>query len=177
MKKFIKSRDNYAGYVYIASNPAFSYLKIGYTTQTVEERLRQLSEETGVPAPYKEEYSVYTRRCGILEKRIHLELADKRTKTIREFFDVPVDEARNTLNRLFRELETEIDNNPRQLKIDEIKNLLVKIKDDAYLKRDWAVFRKAKADISYLNHVGYGEDSKYKKCLEIENKIQSWNGY
>lgn len=172
-----KQRDNYAGYVYIASNPCIPYLKIGYTTVSVAARIAELNKGTGVPANYKEEYSVYTRRSHYLEKLVHAELKSRRVKDSREMFDISIPEARDVINRLFRMVEDEIDNDPklaRVLKcIEYLQSLLKKID----YRQDTLRYKKVRTDLSYLRHTGYGTDKKYQKILDIEKQIKSLNGY
>ena len=176
-KKSFKNYDNYAGYVYIASNPCIPYLKIGYTTVSVAARIADLNKGTGVPAKYKEEYSVYTRRSHYLEKLVHADLASNRVKCSREFFDISIPEARDVLNRLFREVENEIDSDPKLKRIfDCIKYLQGLLKKIDY-HEDTLRYKKVRADLSYLRRTGYGTDIKYQKILDIEKQIKSLNGY
>lgn len=176
-KQFFKSYENYAGYVYILTNPCFPYLKIGCTTRTVEVRLAEINKGSGVPAFYKEEYSVYTRRCEYLELKVHDALKDKRVKDAREMFDVSLSEAREILNKLFREVEDEIDNNPQLKRIFKCIEYLTKELKKTDYHDDNLRYKKIKKDLSYLRHSGYSIDTKYAKILDIEKQIKSLRGY
>ncbi len=175
--KYFKQRDNYAGFVYIASNPCIPYLKIGYTTLSVSARIAELKKGTGVPANYKEEYSVYTRRSHFLEKLVHAELESKRVRNAREIFDVSVSEAREILNRLFRKVEDEIDRDPKLARIFRCIEYLSKLLKETDYHNDTLRYKKVKSDLSYLRHTGYGTDKKYEKLLSIEKQIKSLKGY
>lgn len=88
------------GYVYILSNPAMPGLhKIGKTTRSSQARAHELYQ-TGVPAPFKVEYEVFSPDCSWLERAVHEELSDSREDFSREFFRVDRDEARYVLDRL-----------------------------------------------------------------------------
>lgn len=175
--KYFKQRDDYAGYVYIASNPCIPYLKIGYTTISVAARIAELNKGTGVPANYKEEYSVYTRRSHYLEKLVHAELESKRVKNAREMFDISVSEARDILNRLFRKVEDEIDKDPKLTRIFNCIEYLSKLLKTIDYHNETLRYKKVKSDLSYLRHTGYGADKKYEKLLGIEKQIKSLKGY
>ena len=175
--KYFKKRDNYAGYVYIASNPCIPYLKIGYTTVSVAARLAELNKGTGVPANYKEEYSVYTRRSHYLEKLVHAELESKRVKNAREMFDISLSEARDILNRMFRKVEDEIDKDPKLTRIFKCIGYLSNLLKNTDFYNDTLRYKKIKSDLSYLRHSAYSIDKKYEKLLDIEKQIRSLKGY
>ena len=173
-KKF-PSRDNDSGYVYIASNPSVIGLKIGLTSKSVEARMKELSKGTGVPAAYKAEYYVWCRRIGILERRMHEYFAEKRIKNSREFFDVPLSEAREALNKFLIETESEIENSPKLKKIFETISILEKDKSASAAKSNWDRFNEIKKDISYLTHTGYSEDRRYERAVELQNRRKFFN--
>lgn len=176
-KKFYKSYENYAGYVYILSNPLISGIKIGCTTRTVAARLSDINQGSGVPAYYKEEYSVYTRRVEYLEKKMHDCLLNHRIKNSREFFDISVDDAKDILNKLFRQVEDEIDNDPKLKRIFDCINWLSKLLKKIDYHSDTLRYKKVKKDLAYLRHSGYSLNKKYEKLLEIEYQIKSLKGY
>jgi hypothetical protein len=81
------------GYVYILSNPAMpGIVKIGRTSGDPETRAAQL-QSTGVPLPFKVEFSVFCPDCVDLEMRVHNMLPDKRINGSREFFTYSVPDA------------------------------------------------------------------------------------
>ncbi len=78
------------GYVYILKNPAHreNHFKIGMTTRTVIERIKELSSGSGVPQPFEEVYSILFDDCAGAEKQMHQLLAIYRKGKDREFFEV-----------------------------------------------------------------------------------------
>ena len=96
------NRDgDHDSWVYVLSNPAQpGILKIGYTSNTPEERARQLSNATGVALPYVVEYA-YSCWNGLeLEKDIHERLNEYRLTKQREFFQVDLDEVKEIINEV-----------------------------------------------------------------------------
>ena len=77
------------GYVYIMStrsNP--NMLKIGYTERTVEQRVKEINNATGIPEPYGV-CAVWTvLSAPQVEKAVHDALAEYRVRPDREFFDL-----------------------------------------------------------------------------------------
>lgn len=79
-----------AGYVYALSNELYDGLyKIGMTTRTVKERLRELNSGTGVPKPFKAEFIMPVKDAAAMEKNIHQQL--RRYHERKEFFRVPIE--------------------------------------------------------------------------------------
>jgi|TARA_B110000908_G_scaffold142755_1_gene171162 hypothetical protein len=96
------NRDgDHDSWVYVLSNPAQpGILKIGYTSNTPEERARQLSNATGVALPYVVEYA-YSCWNGLeLEKDIHERLNEYRLSKQREFFQVDLDEVKEIIGEI-----------------------------------------------------------------------------
>ena len=80
------------GYIYVASNPSLTLLKIGITKDFPDKRMRELST-TGVPDSFVLEYCALVPAYQNLEKVVHKDLGDKRHTQNREFFDVTVSQA------------------------------------------------------------------------------------
>jgi hypothetical protein len=88
------------GYIYILSNPAFKdgLYKIGMTTRSADSRAWEIfTGATGVPAPFKVEYTFPVSRCTLAEREVHNELHRHRYNTNREFFEVSKKLARQTI--------------------------------------------------------------------------------
>ncbi|MDA7841465.1 GIY-YIG nuclease family protein [Gammaproteobacteria bacterium] len=81
------------GFIYILSNSAFSILKIGRTSKAPEERRKELSSETGVPAPYKIEYYAFVENYESVERQVHSKLDSNRPQKNKEHFNCSVPEA------------------------------------------------------------------------------------
>jgi len=82
------------GRVYILSNKAMpGLLKIGYTMNTVEGRVNELSSATGVHSEFFIEYQVECRDAASVEALVHDSLQSRRHDTSREFFSITLTEA------------------------------------------------------------------------------------
>ena len=91
------------GYVYVLSNPSMPGLvKIGRTERDPETRRVELSKATGVPTPFRLEYSQFFEDCHLAEKAVHndLQRLGQRANDGREFFRVTVVQAVGVLKRL-----------------------------------------------------------------------------
>ena len=82
------------GRVYVLSNKAMPGLvKIGYTMNTVEGRVKELSSATGVPSEFFIEYQVECRDAATVEALVHDSLQSTRHDNSREFFAISLLEA------------------------------------------------------------------------------------
>ena len=80
------------GWVYALSNETYpGLLKIGMTTISPEERAKSLCT-SGVPTPFKVEWSVQVKDAPKVEKQIHDHFSKQRVNSAREFFKITVDE-------------------------------------------------------------------------------------
>ncbi len=96
------NRDgDHDSWVYVLSNPTQpGVFKIGYTSNTPEERARQLSNATGVALPYNVEYA-YSCWNGLeLEKDVHERLNEYRLSKQREFFQVDLEEIKEIIDEI-----------------------------------------------------------------------------
>ncbi|AGH30752.1 MULTISPECIES: GIY-YIG nuclease family protein [unclassified Sulfitobacter] len=77
------------GYVYVLSNPSMPGLvKIGRTIRCVNGRANELYQ-TGVPTPFRVDYSILSPNCEELEIRAHEKFQSFRVNEAREFFNAP----------------------------------------------------------------------------------------
>ena len=75
------------GFIYLAVNDTMPGLvKIGYTKGDVQERMKELSADTGVPAPFKCAYSCKVQNPAEAEKQLHQNFFYCRESGNREFF-------------------------------------------------------------------------------------------
>jgi T5orf172 domain len=94
-----------SGHIYILLNPAIrDMLKIGMTTRMPEERARELSQGTSVPAPFVVAYSEEVPDCLAAETLIHARLAKYRVHHAREFFCLDLRIAIRELSEIAEEL-------------------------------------------------------------------------
>ena len=90
-------------YVYVLCNPSMPGIcKIGYTTTTVYDRVRQINLATGVITPW---YPVFAYKCPngrMLESEVHneLEKLGARINKKREGFYMSSDDARKIIEQL-----------------------------------------------------------------------------
>lgn len=77
------------GYVYFLTNPTMPGLyKIGFTTNSITERLKNLSSATGVPRGFSLEFYIKSIAPEDDEKKIHTHLGKYRINKDREFFQI-----------------------------------------------------------------------------------------
>ncbi len=75
--------------IYILTNEAMpGYVKIGKTTTTLEQRVRELSSSTSVPLPFTCFYACSVPSCDFVEKQLHEAFGDNRINPKREFFKI-----------------------------------------------------------------------------------------
>jgi hypothetical protein len=118
------------GRVYVLSNPAMpGLLKIGYTMNTVEGRVKELSLATGVPTQFSIEYQVECRDPAGLEAHAHTFFQNKRYNGNREFFSISINEAIDVIRQNAIELLAE------ELSDNAKENSLIKIPATLYLVR------------------------------------------
>ena len=97
------------GYVYILINPSMDGLvKIGMTTRTPEERVKELSSSTGVPIKFILIYQKKVEDCVSCEKAIHniLESKGHRVSDGREFFNISTTDAIDVVSKTCREFSS-----------------------------------------------------------------------
>lgn len=91
-------KKDYDSWVYILSNPATpNMFKIGHTKQTPNKRAKQISSSTGVALPYEVEWAFHCFNGEGLEKEVHNALEEYRISGNREFFSLPLEEAKSTI--------------------------------------------------------------------------------
>ena len=90
-------------FVYVLVNRSYpGVCKIGMTTRSVRERVKEINSATGVITPWYEVYSFRCVKAMDLEQAIHLELESKgcRVNPNREGFDVTTHDAIEVIERL-----------------------------------------------------------------------------
>ena len=75
--------------IYILTNEAMpGYVKIGKTTNNLEQRVRELSVSTSVPLPFTVFYACTVKNAQFVEHQLHDAFDDNRVNPKREFFRV-----------------------------------------------------------------------------------------
>lgn len=86
--------------IYILTNESMpGYIKIGYTNNSVEERIKQL-DRTGVPLPFEIYYACEVEHALNDEKWLHAIFSDKRVRDSREFFKMDPERVVIALRRI-----------------------------------------------------------------------------
>ncbi len=114
------------GYVYILINPSFreDWIKIGKSSREVDVRSKEL-DNTAVPLPFEIYATIKTSKYNELEKHLHeilTDLADKRIRKGREFFNIKPADALKHLARcaqLIEDAELNIPDNIDKISIIE----------------------------------------------------------
>ena len=84
-----------------------SFLKIGYTTRKVVERVNEINSATGVVIPFGVRAVWCVKDARRLEKKIHEVLSDYRVRSDREFFAMDYFDAFKTINQVIRDERVE----------------------------------------------------------------------
>ncbi len=97
------------GYVYILTNPSFreDWIKIGKSSREVDVRSKEL-DNTAIPLPFEIYATIKTSKYNELEKHLHeilTDLADKRIRKGREFFNIKPEDALKHLARCAQLIE------------------------------------------------------------------------
>lgn len=101
------------GRVYVLSNKAMpGLLKIGYTMNTVEGRVKELSIATGVPTDFVIEYQVECRDPVEVEALAHAAFDQHRYNKSREFFSISLEQAVEVIREKASEILDEEFSNP-----------------------------------------------------------------
>jgi hypothetical protein len=98
---YANRNGDFDSWVYIMSNPSSpGYYKIGYTKKNPEERAKQISNATGVIVPMVVEWAFHCYNGFALEQEVHHKLDAYRVSNQREFFQISLDEARQTVEEI-----------------------------------------------------------------------------
>ena len=120
--------------IYILTNEAMpGYIKIGFTTNSVEERLKQL-DRTSVPLPFERYYSAEVEDARRDEEWLHSIFADRRVRDNREFFKMNPELAALALKKIEIK-EVRVENNltkEQEREVDEIKERRSRFHFDKY---------------------------------------------
>lgn len=96
------------GFIYILLNPSLpKYLKIGKTQRTSEERAKEISRQakTGLPTEFNVAYSIEVSDCDLVESHVHHKLEKNRVNQDREFFNLSLQVAIETISSVITELK------------------------------------------------------------------------
>ena len=75
--------------IYVLTNESMpGYVKIGKTTNNIEQRVRELSASTSVPLPFTVFYACKVKDAKFIEHQLHDAFDDNRVNPRREFFQI-----------------------------------------------------------------------------------------
>ena len=141
------------GFLYVMSNPMHpSLLKIGQTSKDPNIRRSDLNS-SGVPEEFIIEYYAFVEDYVQLELEVHTELNEVRYKENREFFEISVQEAVNSIRSVagdriefekvfYNDSEA---NNDSEAKTDFVSDILL----DGFVKLVMLVFKLLK--LAFIN--------------------------
>ena len=149
------------GYIYVMSNESFGKLKIG-RAKNPEERKKELFS-TGVPTPFKLEYSAFVENYEVAEQNVHKALKQTRFRPDREFFTCSVPEAILAIRENTQWLNEDVRyKSPEQIRIEE-------------RKREEAKRKKQKEDdLKRLQRERDAKEYQQKRQIELELKQAEW---
>ena len=151
-----------SGYLYCFSNESLKNLyKIGMTTRSIEERLKEANSSTWNPDKFKIELSVKVNRVEEREKIVHKLLEEYRNNSRREFFEVTLERVKLIFD-LLQEEDIKSENIVKEISKSKIepKGIIVKKQvKDCY-------------DIFITEHKDFLET--HKEYKDIYNKFYEW---
>jgi hypothetical protein len=123
------SKNKNKDIIYILTNEAMpGYVKIGKTSTSLEQRIRELSSSTSVPLPFTCFYACIVKNMAFVEKQLHDAFDNNRTNPRREFFQISPERV------------------VAALKLAEIENITPK-KDYVDSKEDQKALNQVRAEI------------------------------
>jgi hypothetical protein len=100
--------DPDAGQIYILSTRELpNFLKIGYTTRSVTDRVREINSATGVMIPFGVRAIWRVKDAPNMERKIHEALSEYRVRSDREFFQIKYGTAFPLILNLIKRTNTE----------------------------------------------------------------------
>lgn len=119
--------------IYILTNEAMpGYVKVGRTSTSLEQRIRELNSSTSVPLPFTAFYACTVKDAPFVEHQLHDAFDDNRVNPRREFFHIAPERV------------------VAALKLAQIENITPK-KDYVETKEDQDALNKARARRSRFN--------------------------
>ena len=84
--------------IYVLTNDALpGYVKIGRTSTSLEQRIKELSSSTSIPLPFTCFYACTVKDANFVEAKLHDAFADNRINPKREFFQISPERVRSAL--------------------------------------------------------------------------------
>jgi len=154
--------------IYILTNEAMpGYIKIGKTSTSLEQRIRELSGSTSVPLPFTCFYACTVKDSSFVEHQLHDAFDNNRVNPKREFFKISPERIVSAL------------------KLAEIENITPK-KDFVETQEDQKALNEARAEIRAkfnfkMANIPIGAEIIFSrdeniKAKVVDNKLIEFNG-
>lgn len=163
--------------IYILTNESMpGYIKIGFTNNSLEERLKQL-DRTGVPLPFEIYYACEVENSREDERWLHSIFSDKRVRESREFFKMDPERVVIALKRIqiaditpgvsvgTEEEQKEIEEKKNVRSRFDFKTYEIPVGSEIYFSRDESV--KAKVLPNNVIELNGAETSLSKSAKEL----------
>ena len=143
--------------IYVLTNEAMSgYVKIGRTTTSLEQRIRELNASTSIPLPFTAFYACTVKDAQFVEHQLHDAFDDNRINPRREFFQIAPERV------------------VAALKLAEIENITPK-KDFVETQEDQQALNEARAKRSRFNfsmvNIPIGAELTFSRDENIKAKV------
>lgn len=160
-------------YIYILSNPSLPYLKIGRTKNKPEFRTFDLSKSTSIPTDFILEYWDECKNSHICEEQIHEKLNLYRVSDSKEFFDIDLNLACETISNTIDFCNKNYGTYEEELKKYEIKtkNIPIELKSRSYK----IVKIKNKTSSKFFKQLEKGDNITFS--LKLKNTRAGWQNY
>lgn len=111
LREFISPKlGSNCDFVYILSTRELNnFLKIGFTTRSIEQRVKEINSATGVMIPFgaRAVWRLKSGRGRFIENLIHGELDGQRVRSDREFFNLEFENARQIIDKIVRQTSSQ----------------------------------------------------------------------
>ena len=153
--------------IYILTNEAMpDYVKIGFTNNSIEERLRQL-DRTNIPLPFQCYYACEVENAREEEQWLHSIFSDRRVRDEREFFKVDPERVVAAVKRIEKK-----DITPKSLQQSLVNFTEEEKKEVEEKKKVRSKFDFKKYDIPVGSKIIFSRDTSIKAEVLPNNKIK-----
>jgi T5orf172 domain len=131
--------DCSAAYIYLLTNSAFRYIKIGFTQRSPKERAKEITSATGVPGEFKvyRDWFVPSDRARKLERDIHDELKRLRYHHKKELFRLEPNRAAQIIDRILEQNDLlELSKEKEEARLQKLREYYDGKKREAKLQQD-----------------------------------------
>lgn len=153
--------------IYILTNEAMpDYVKIGFTNNSIQERLRQL-DRTNIPLPFQCYYACEVGNARKEEQWLHSIFSDRRVRDEREFFKVDPERVVAAVKRIEKR-----DITPKSLQQSLVNSTEEEKREIEEKKKIRSKFDFKKYDIPIGSEIIYSRNPSIKAKILPDNKIE-----